>query len=122
MLLDNFYHILTKELTPDASRAVIAIDPAHRILEGHFPGMPVVPGVCMMQIVREIAEQGTGKPLHIATADNMKFLAILDPTEHREIVVSVSCMPHDHGYAVVGTLASGTITFFKFKGTLYPAA
>jgi 3-hydroxyacyl-[acyl-carrier-protein] dehydratase len=122
MLQDNFYHIVSKDLAPASARAVITIDASHRIFDGHFPGQPVVPGVCMMQIVRELVELGVGAPLHISRADNMKFLSILNPTEHAEVVVTVGYTPNDHHYTVDGSLSAGTVTFFKFKGTLSPAA
>lgn len=122
MLLNNFYHIVTKDLAPASARAVITLDAGHRIFAGHFPGQPVVPGVCMMQIVRELAEQGVGKALQIRTADNMKFLSILNPTEHREVVVTVSYTPNGDHYTVDGSLSAEAVTFFKFKGTLSPAA
>lgn len=122
MLQDNFYHIVTKDLAPASARAVITIDAGHRIFDGHFPGQPVVPGVCMMQIVRELAEQGVGVPLQITTADNMKFLSILNPHEHGEVVVTVGYVLNGNSYTVDGTLSAGTVTFFKFKGTLSPAA
>jgi 3-hydroxyacyl-[acyl-carrier-protein] dehydratase len=122
MLQDNFYHIVTKELTPASARAVITIDAGHRVFDGHFPGQPVVPGVCMMQIVRELVELGVGAPLHIKTADNMKFLSILNPVEHGEVVVTVGYTIHGNHYTVDGSLSAGTVTFFKFKGTLSPAA
>ena len=122
MLLDNFYHIVTKDLAPASARAVITIDAGHSIFDGHFPGQPVVPGVCMMQIVRELVEQGVGTPLQINTADNMKFLSILNPTEHGEVVVAASYTLTDGRYTVDGSLSAGTVTFFKFKGTLSPAA
>jgi 3-hydroxyacyl-[acyl-carrier-protein] dehydratase len=122
MLQHNFYHIVTKDLTPTSARAVITLNAAHRIFDGHFPGQPVVPGVCMMQIVREFVEQGVGAPLQITTADNMKFLSILNPTEHGEVVVTASYTLNDGRYTVDGSLSAGTVTFFKFKGTLSPAA
>jgi 3-hydroxyacyl-[acyl-carrier-protein] dehydratase len=122
MLQDNFYHIVTKDLAPTSARAVITIDASHRIFDGHFPGQPVVPGVCMMQIVRELVEHSVGAPLQITTADNMKFLSILNPTEHGEVVVTVSYTLIDARYTVDGSLSAGTIVFFKFKGTLSPAA
>lgn len=31
----------------------VRLDAAHPIYAGHFPGNPVLPGVCTLQIVRE---------------------------------------------------------------------
>ena len=56
ILLNEFYTILQRTPGPGVVKATISINKKHRILEGHFPGLPVVPGVCMLQIVRELME------------------------------------------------------------------
>ncbi len=118
MLLDNFYSIVKKELTPAGGSAVIAIDAEHKILKGHFPGQPVVPGVCMMQIVRELTELATNKKLKIVEGDNLKFLSIIDPRQNREVEVTLTNKEEGDSYIVNATLFAGAVTFFKFKGTL----
>ena len=71
ILLNDFYTILQRDPAPGTVKAKIAINKKHRILEGHFPGLPVVPGVCMLQMVREIIEINAGKELKLTEADNM---------------------------------------------------
>lgn len=39
----------------------VRLDAAHPVYAGHFPGNPVLPGVCTLQIVRECLERGTGR-------------------------------------------------------------
>ena len=63
MLLGNFFTIINKEITDNSATLLISINAAHPIFEGHFPGQPVVPGVCMIQMIKEMMESIEGKPL-----------------------------------------------------------
>lgn len=121
ILLNDFYTILQKVPTPGVVKAKIAFNKNHRILEGHFPGLPVVPGVCMLQIVREIMEVNTGKELRIAGAENMKFLSVINPEQNNEVDVVVNYVDEDGKLSINATLFAGTVTFFKLKATLQNA-
>ena len=118
ILLNDFYTILQKDATTGVLKDKIAINAKHRILEGHFPGLPVVPGVCMLQIVRELMEVNISKELSITTADNMKFLSVINPLENSEVDVSITYAEEGGKYTINATLFAGTITFFKLKATL----
>ena len=121
MLLNDFYSIVKQESGAGTVKAVVAFNKSHKIFEGHFPGHPVVPGVCMMQTVREILEIAASKKLKIVSGDNMKFLSIINPEQHHEVEVSIAYNPDGNRYLVQATLLAGDVTFFKFKGTLQEA-
>jgi len=118
ILLNDFYTIAQKQTTPGVVKATISINKKHRILEGHFPGLPVVPGVCMMQIVREVMEVTSGKELKLTEADNMKFLSVINPEQNTEVEVTINYTDDAGKYVVNATLFAGTVTFFKLKATL----
>jgi len=61
---------------------VVSLNSSHRIFNGHFPGNPVVPGVCQVQMVREVAEAALGSKCRLVSADNIKFLSMIVPSEH----------------------------------------
>lgn len=48
-------------------------DPAFRGFEGHFEGNPIVPGVCLIQAVRVVAEAVLGKNLATRSVSNCRF-------------------------------------------------
>jgi 3-hydroxyacyl-[acyl-carrier-protein] dehydratase len=118
ILLEDFYTFLYHEPAPGSVKAKISINPDHKILKGHFPGLPIVPGVCMMQIVREVMEVMTKKSLRLISADTMKFLSVINPDQNREVDVSVTYTEADGRYQINATLFSGEVTFFKIKATL----
>lgn len=118
ILLNDFYTLLHHEPSPGSVKAKISINKDHRILEGHFPGLPIVPGVCMMQIIREIMEVTTNKSLSLTGADNMKFLSVINPDQNTEVEVAITYVEETPKIMVNATLFAGTLTFFKLKATL----
>jgi 3-hydroxyacyl-[acyl-carrier-protein] dehydratase len=72
----------------------------------------------MMQIIREIMEVTTEKPLSIAGAENMKFLSVINPEQNHEVDVSVTYTNDGGTFNVNASLFAGTVTFFKLKAAL----
>jgi 3-hydroxyacyl-[acyl-carrier-protein] dehydratase len=118
ILKDEFYTFVYHEPAPGSVKAKISINRNHKILKGHFPGLPIVPGVCMMQIVREVMEVMTRKPLSLVAADTMKFLSVINPDQNQDVDVAVTYTESDDKYLINATLFSGEVTFFKIKATL----
>lgn len=80
MLLQNFYTVQTLEqLEGQKYTAGITLNKHHVIFEGHFPGQPVTPGVCMIQIVKELSEKVLEKKLFMYKSSNVKFMALINP-------------------------------------------
>lgn len=121
MLLDNFFFILSREAVGQSIKARIRIDKHHKIFNGHFPAVPIVPGVCMMEIIREIAEQHVGRSLRIDSADSIKFLTVINPLENDEVQADIDFEQNgDHSLRINATLFAGELIFFKLKGLLQP--
>lgn len=80
MLLKDFYTIKSFETTDGQKYvATIMLNKDHDVFKGHFPGNPVTPGVCMMQIIKELTQQAVNTPLIIISASNIKFMALINP-------------------------------------------
>jgi 3-hydroxyacyl-[acyl-carrier-protein] dehydratase len=115
MLQHSFFTILKHEAAPGSVKALLSINKDHEILKGHFPGQPIVPGVCMMQMVKEILECETNRILRLTEAENMKFLSVIDPRQNSEIEASVLFKEEDESISLNASLFSGSVTFFKLK-------
>lgn len=89
----------------------------HAIFQGHFPGQPVVPGVVMMQLVKEVLEQALEDSLQLVTASQMKFLQFIDPRQNPSVDLLVNYKT-DSGeeWSVTASLQEGGVIFFKFIG------
>lgn len=80
MLLKDFYKVESlSQMGEDKYVAEISLNNKHEVFRGHFPGNPVTPGVCMMQIVKEVTERILNKKLQMVKATNVKFMALINP-------------------------------------------
>lgn len=118
ILLNNFYSIVHQESTTGSVKARVSINSSHKIFDGHFPGLPVVPGVCMVQMVREILEVNVKKTLRIVTADNIKFLSVIDPRQHGEVSAAIDYSETDNVFSINATLFADQLIFLKLRATL----
>jgi 3-hydroxyacyl-[acyl-carrier-protein] dehydratase len=86
MVLKDFYKIVSQEKTADSKYNVtILINEKHEVFKGHFPGNPIMPGVCMIQIIKELTEAITKSALMIQTLSNVKFMALINPEVNPEL-------------------------------------
>lgn len=86
MVLKDFYKVLSEEKTTDSKYSItILVNEKHEIFKGHFPGNPIMPGVCMIQIIKELTEKITKQTLMIQTLANVKFMALINPETNPEL-------------------------------------
>jgi 3-hydroxyacyl-[acyl-carrier-protein] dehydratase len=120
MILSDFYRLntISKQSLLDKTKieAEIVLNPTHPIFKGHFPNLPIVPGVCMVQIVKEIAEKHLHQKLFLSSASNIKFLSVLNPEVHQRVNVEVQWMQSiGSEYAIESKLFFDDVTFFKMR-------
>lgn len=117
MLLNDFFKI-TDIQTTDKHSVSIEVNPHHPIFKGHFPGKPITPGVCLMQMVKESMEEITKKKLLLVAGSNLKFMAVLDPEIHPKAIIHIRVKEKEDGLLHVdSSISADDITFFTFKGS-----
>lgn len=98
MLLKDFYTINSLEKKDGLKyEAVLLINEKHEVFNGHFPGNPIMPGVCMMQIIKELAEQITDKQLLMQSLSNVKFMALINPEVTPELKLELDINETEDG-------------------------
>ena len=119
MLKDNFYNIISSSTEVDVLHATLTINKDHHIFSGHFPGQPVVPGACLLQIIKELTEIALGKSLRLSKADDLKFLSIINPNDKNNLTATVKYSTTDNGQVKINaTLMKNEELCFKCKATL----
>ncbi len=93
--------------------ALLHINPAHPIFEGHFPGQPVVPGVCMLQLIKEVAETALSRSLLMKQVTQVKYLQVLVPAYQKSIGLHIEWKP---GLAFSASLKEEEQTIMKMSG------
>lgn len=81
-MIDDLYEITGMKTENEATSFSVKLNPASRIYAAHFPGTPITPGACIIQIALELTEKLAGKELEIEEIKNVKFLNILSPIDN----------------------------------------
>lgn len=86
-LKNNLYKIISKEEVNSIFNYTVELNPSCVIYQAHFPGEPITPGVCIVQIGKEVIEDllleqsSVSCRLEIIKAKNIKFLSVISPNE-----------------------------------------
>ncbi|WDF68484.1 hypothetical protein PQ465_19585 [Sphingobacterium oryzagri] len=106
-ILHDFYEIVHfNEETAGKYAATIRLNPQHAIFKGHFPDNPVTPGVCMMQIVKDLSERVVQRSLFLSRSSNVKFMALINPEEQPLLVVHLDVSEDAEGQVKVKNITT----------------
>lgn len=119
-LLNDFYTIQSTNKTDDSTIVVtIKLNANHDIFKGHFEQMPVMPGVCQTQLIKELLQQELGKNLTLTVGNNIKFTGMIIPTQHPIFNVELKYTPTENQYVVDAQLFSETLSLPNLKEHLH---
>lgn len=85
-MFNNLYNIIKEE----QDQTVIRLNKDNIIFKVHFEGNPILPGACMTEICRELIEIKVERKLNIKNIKNIKFLQLISPEEHDEILFDIN--------------------------------
>ncbi|MDR0228196.1 MAG: 3-hydroxyacyl-ACP dehydratase [Flavobacteriaceae bacterium] len=88
MLIENFYTVQEVAETASANYvAKIKLNAAHAVFKGHFPNNPVMPGICMIQIIKELSETVLKQDLFMEQVSNVKFMTLINPEKCADLTI-----------------------------------
>ncbi|MAU71578.1 MAG: 3-hydroxyacyl-ACP dehydratase [Pseudozobellia sp.] len=105
MLIEGLYSVIETNTEENTLYAKVKLNKDHEVFEGHFPGNPVMPGVCMIQMIKELTEEQMGQDLFLTTASNIKFMAIINPEKNETIDLQLN-ISENEGLVKVKTTVS----------------
>jgi 3-hydroxyacyl-[acyl-carrier-protein] dehydratase len=115
-LRDSLYTIVSESKGEGRHDFNIKLDPEHFIYKAHFPGEPITPGVCIMQIAKELLEEAVAESLTLSCVKNIKFLRIISPNEVTEVCYSLAKISReDDQVKVQVTVTAGEDAYAKLS-------
>lgn len=119
LLKDKFFRVEGTEVQ-DAAHAVfhVTLLADCDCYRGHFPGKPVSPGVCNIEMIKECAELLTGKDLLLSAVKQCRLTAVATPAVCPQLDVTVTAEGTGDGYTVTALIADSGKSYMEFKGTL----
>ena len=118
MLLENFYSI--REVIPESAEKLsvkVELNVNHPVYQGHFPEVPVAPGVCLIQMIKEVIMQHQKQNLKMTVGDNIKFMALVNPNQTPFFFIDYELrFPSPEMIEATAILRWEAVTYLKFKG------
>ena len=119
ILLNDFFQIVESGVDPKSGQLTfkVRLNASHVIYKAHFPGMPITPGVCIIQMVTECLQQHLEEMLQLEYVKNVKFLNTIIPDGNKEVEISFSkILKSDDGkYHVQATVCDASTTYAKIS-------
>lgn len=110
ILKNNLYNILSADSEAKSFR--IKLNPDCKIYKAHFPGKPITPGVCIIQIASELLNELMPCNRTLSMVGNAKFLSIINPLESEEVTFTFKKIAEEEECLKVSAIVSDKDTIF----------
>ena len=117
-LVENFYSEIASTYTSEnchSFNSTIELNPDHELYKGHFPQIPVAPGVCLIQAIKEILMTKFQTKLTLTEGTNIKFLILINPKETKQFQVDFIVKRTDTTLDVNANYTNNAKIFLKFN-------
>lgn len=116
MLLNKLYTIQSSSSSESTISCEVLLNSSYPIFEGHFPDIPIVPGVVFLQMVKEIFENHLQMTLFLEEAKSLKFLDFVNPKEIDKLEIKITYEPMEtSNFKVQASITSDRTTHFKMN-------
>jgi 3-hydroxyacyl-[acyl-carrier-protein] dehydratase len=117
MLENSFYTVEKTESAGNNYCVGLVLNPLHEIYKVHFPGNPITPGVCLLQISLELLNIKFERKLRLIGARTIKYLKVINPIENPKIEFVIQYKTeNDLIFADINIVAGETV-FTKINAT-----
>ncbi len=119
VLQDNLFSIMSQAQEDGQPAFQVRIHKEWPIYKAHFPGHPITPGVCIVQMIQELLQVHLGREVSLRKAKTVKYTAIISPDEVSELSVSFPKIEQqeDGSLKVQAQVAGGETIYTKLSAT-----
>jgi 3-hydroxyacyl-[acyl-carrier-protein] dehydratase len=114
-MLENLYTITEFSHENHHINVEFSLNPDHDMFKGHFPGQPVLPGVCQMTLIRLFLEKALNLPLALKNADQIKFLSMIDPSLVHNLMSEITYKQENDEVLIQASITNPEAVFLKYK-------
>lgn len=118
MLVKDYYIIEQKKCIEGVYKYSITLNRDCCVYKGHFPGTPVSPGVCNIQMVKECAEDAVGKQLFMNNLQLCRLTTLVTPVEHTQVDVTFTFTQEPGIYKLKATIGRDEDIYLDMKAEL----
>lgn len=119
MVEKDLYNIVGRSVEGDTMLFTIEINSNHEVLKGHFPSMPVMPGVCLLLIIKQLSMSVIGMPLSYSRIKECKFISAILPDKCNVVDIKMSVSKEDNdSYKLISEVVCEGKIAVKLKASM----
>lgn len=118
MLIKDYYTINGVSTQEDVTVFDVSLNAESAVYRGHFPGEPVSPGVCNIQMIKECTEQVVGKPLLLSNLQQCRLTVLMTPEKHPQVEITIGLEKKENFYKLKAKIGKGEDTYLEMKAEL----
>ncbi|MCQ2147861.1 MAG: 3-hydroxylacyl-ACP dehydratase [Bacteroidales bacterium] len=116
MLIKDYYSILSTRVEGSEVIFEVSLNPECEVYKGHFPGAPISPGVCSVEMIKECAEAVAGKALMITNLQSCRFLNLITPSSLPAAFVKIKLLENGGGtWSLISSIFSEEMEYVSLK-------
>jgi len=117
---DKFFSIIKRsDVSNSEVNFTVHLHSKHTIYQAHFPNNPITPGVCIIQIVKELFSFLTQTNYTIKKIKTVKFTHPINPTIHNTVNFNIKWEEKNTDlFWVKVTVSAGDVVFSKIINEL----
>jgi len=94
---------------------MIKIDFSHQVFKGHFPERPILPGVMMCDIIRDLVSESLNTKVQLSLAKNIKFSKMISPSQCNHYRIKIKTEKNKETYSVRSSVSKDEEVYFKIN-------
>ncbi|MBD1391678.1 hypothetical protein [Mucilaginibacter glaciei] len=116
LVSENIFEVKDLQQQGGQITATLRLVEDNPILNGHFPGQSVVPGACMLDLVKTVIGDALSINIQLKTAGNIKFMQMVTPADADELNLKITHKPIEAGFiSLNATILKAETACFKLQ-------
>jgi len=118
-MIPNLYKIISISASGEDSVSFeVQLNRKCEIFDGHFPGQPVLPGVCTLEIIKDCISNIRGNKVILSGISQCKFTGMVDPGIENLLKIDIDIKPgiKDLTGSVNAIVSASERVILKLKG------
>ena len=113
--MKDYFSITSENIDGFSGLFAVRLNPDCKVYEGHFPGEPVSPGVCNIEMLLECAERVIGFPLRMVKLNRCRLTTLITPLTHADLELKIALTPKEDRWVLTAEIGKGEDSYMTLK-------
>ena len=109
--MNDFFQIEHLSVSEQQAVVQVRLNEGCSVYKGHFPGHPIAPGACSIEMIRLCAEKSFNREVRFQHIKQCKFTSLIEPDRQTLLTIHLEW----NGVQITADITNGPQTAVRFK-------